>query len=178
GDDVGSGSQVTNQVAAAERVFQKPDRKGGCLASSRGLDQRGTLAYGRVSESTFRRSKMKKSSYKHRVPTALLVILISGTGILPLRLAAAQDYERTLGSSIDRAAVARLPMQNDPSGSLARGRQLLKQGHADQALPLLESALSGFTSSSNARGIAAAQDALGDLYMVQGQYKVALDHYQ
>ncbi|HEX3146186.1 MAG TPA: CHAT domain-containing tetratricopeptide repeat protein [Pyrinomonadaceae bacterium] len=68
--------------------------------------------------------------------------------------------------------------QTDPSTSLSRGRQLLKQGHADQALPLLESALAGFTSSNNARGMAAAQDALGDLYMIQGQYKVALDHYR
>jgi CHAT domain-containing protein len=68
--------------------------------------------------------------------------------------------------------------QSDPSTSLSRGRALLKQGHADQALPLLESALSGFTSINNARGIAAAQDALGDLYMIQGQYKVALEHYQ
>jgi CHAT domain-containing protein len=68
--------------------------------------------------------------------------------------------------------------QNDPSTSLARGRALLKQGHADQALPLIDSALSGFTATNNARGIAAAQDALGDLYMIQGQYRVALDHYQ
>src|SRR5947208_2068999 len=68
--------------------------------------------------------------------------------------------------------------QNDPSTSLSRGRALLKQGHADQALPLLESALTAFTSTNNARGIAAAQDALGDLYMIQGQYKVALDHYK
>src|SRR5580765_7393995 len=68
--------------------------------------------------------------------------------------------------------------QTDPQTSLSRGRALLKQGHADQALPLLESALSGFTSANNARGIAAAQDALGDLYMIQGQYKVALEHYQ
>src|ERR1041385_1572117 len=68
--------------------------------------------------------------------------------------------------------------QADPSTSLSRGRTLLKQGHADQALPMLESALTGFTSSNNARGIAAAQDGLGDLYMIQGQYKVALDHYK
>src|SRR5262249_28719778 len=68
--------------------------------------------------------------------------------------------------------------QNDASTSLSRGRSLLKQGHADQALPLLESALTGFTSTNNTRGTAAAQDALGDLYMVQGQYKVALEHYQ
>lgn len=68
--------------------------------------------------------------------------------------------------------------QTDPSTSLARGRALLKQGHADQALPMLESALNSFTQTNNARGIAAAQDALGDLYMIQGQYKVALDQYK
>jgi CHAT domain-containing protein/tetratricopeptide (TPR) repeat protein len=68
--------------------------------------------------------------------------------------------------------------QTDPSVSLSRGRALLKQGHADQALPLLDSALSAFTQTNNARGIAAAEDALGDLYLIQGQYKVALDHYR
>src|SRR5438445_13167609 len=68
--------------------------------------------------------------------------------------------------------------QTDPSTSLSRGRSLLKQGHADQALPLLQSALSSFTQSKDARGIAAAEYALGDLYLVQGQYKVALDHYK
>src|SRR5262245_2571076 len=68
--------------------------------------------------------------------------------------------------------------QTDPSTSLARGRALLKQGHADQALAPLESALKDFTQTNNTRGIAASEDALGDLYMIQGQYKVALDHYQ
>src|SRR5438045_1826709 len=68
--------------------------------------------------------------------------------------------------------------QTDASTSLSRGRSLLKQGHADQALPLLQSALSSFTQSNDARGIAAAEDALGDLYLIQGQYKVALDHYK
>src|SRR5207253_5568565 len=28
------------------------------------------------------------------------------------------------------------------------------------------------------RGIAATRDALGDLYLIQGQYKIALDHYR
>jgi CHAT domain-containing protein/tetratricopeptide (TPR) repeat protein len=82
----------------------------------------------------------------------------------------------THAAGLDNPSVA--APQTDPSTSISRGRALLKQGHADQALPLLESALAAFTSTNNARGIAAAQDALGDLYMVQGQYKVALDHYQ
>src|SRR2546425_3069406 len=68
--------------------------------------------------------------------------------------------------------------QTDPSAALSRGRTLLRQGHADQAIGYLESALNSFTQANNSRGIAAAQDALGDLYMIQGQYPTALDHYQ
>src|SRR2546421_2453546 len=68
--------------------------------------------------------------------------------------------------------------QTDPSTSLSRGRAPHKKGHADQTLPLLESALNSFTQTNNARGIAAAEDALGDLYMIQGQDKVARDHYR
>src|SRR5229473_3200046 len=68
--------------------------------------------------------------------------------------------------------------QTEASTSLSRGRSLLKQGHADQALGYLENALNLFTQSNSSRGVAAAQDALGDLYLVQGQYKVALDHYR
>jgi CHAT domain-containing protein/tetratricopeptide (TPR) repeat protein len=96
---------------------------------------------------------------------ALIVLLVIGASILS---------PATIANNLDSA----VNPQTDPSTSLSRGRALLKQGHADQALPLLESALTGFTSTNNARGIAAAQDALGDLYMIQGQYKVALDHYR
>ena len=35
-----------------------------------------------------------------------------------------------------------------------------------------------YTQANNHRGIAAASDALGDLYMIQGQYKVALEHFR
>jgi len=96
---------------------------------------------------------------------AIIVLLVIGASILS---------PATIANNLDSA----VNPQTDPSTSLSRGRALLKQGHADQALPLLESALTGFTSTNNARGIAAAQDALGDLYMIQGQYKVALDHYR
>jgi CHAT domain-containing protein/predicted negative regulator of RcsB-dependent stress response len=68
--------------------------------------------------------------------------------------------------------------QTDPNTALSRGRALLKQGHADQALGYLETALSLYTQANNPRGVAAAEDGLGDLYLIQGQYKVALDHYQ
>ena len=81
----------------------------------------------------------------------------------------------TSSAAISRAEVT---PQSDPNTALARGRSLLKQGHADQALGYLETALNLFTQTNNAGGIAAAHDALGDLYMIQGQDKVALDHYR
>jgi CHAT domain-containing protein len=76
------------------------------------------------------------------------------------------------------SAVPIEPQQNDPAAALSRGRTLLRQGHADQALGYLETALNLYTQTNNPRGIAATEDGFGDLYMIQGQYKVALDHYQ
>ena len=71
------------------------------------------------------------------------------------------------------------PQQPDQARqSLTQGRQLLKRGHADQALIQLQKALQLFTSSNNAGGIAATHNELGDLYLRQGQYSVALDHFQ
>jgi CHAT domain-containing protein/tetratricopeptide (TPR) repeat protein len=101
--------------------------------------------------------------YKYFAAAALIAVLFS-----------------VLCFSTSRAVEASLTFapQTDAATSLSRGRSLLKQGHADQALPLLQSALSSFTQANDARGMAAAEDALGDLYLVQGQYKVALEHYQ
>ncbi|MFN2482558.1 MAG: tetratricopeptide repeat protein, partial [Pyrinomonadaceae bacterium] len=62
--------------------------------------------------------------------------------------------------------------------ALRQGRRLLKRGRADQALPLLETALRLYTEANASRGAAAAHDTLGDLYARQGQYARALDHYK
>ena len=97
----------------------------------------------------------------------LLVVVCFLAVISSLRLSSAANISRFA-----------LDSQTDPNTALSRGRSLLKQGHADQALGYLEAALNQFTQTNNARGIAAAQDALGDLYMIQGQDKVALDHYR
>ncbi|PYS62270.1 MAG: hypothetical protein DMF74_13805 [Acidobacteria bacterium] len=97
----------------------------------------------------------------------LLVVLCSVVAISSLRFSSSANFSRSA-----------LDPQTDPNTALSRGRSLLKQGHADQALRYLEAALNQFTQTNNARGIAAAQDALGDLYMIQGQDKVALDHYR
>src|SRR5947207_12523083 len=98
----------------------------------------------------------------------LLLIVVCSLAVVP-------SLSRSSAANISRFA---LDSQSDPNTALSRGRSLLKQGHADQALGYLEAALNQFTQTNNARGIAAAQDALGDLYMIQGQDKVALDHYR
>lgn len=68
--------------------------------------------------------------------------------------------------------------QTDPGAALKEGRRLLKRGKADQALGQLQTALKLYTDAKNNHGIAAASNELGDLYLRQGQYKVALDHYK
>ena len=69
--------------------------------------------------------------------------------------------------------------QPDQAGNaLQEGRRLLKRGKADQALGRLQTALSLYTATNNRKGIAAAHNELGDLYLRQGQNKTALDHYQ
>ncbi|HEY6803278.1 MAG TPA: CHAT domain-containing protein [Pyrinomonadaceae bacterium] len=70
------------------------------------------------------------------------------------------------------------PQSDQGHQALSQGRQLLKRGHADQALVQLQKALQIFTSTNNASGLAATHNELGDLYLRQGQYSVALDHYQ
>jgi len=62
--------------------------------------------------------------------------------------------------------------------ALQQGRQLLKRGHADQALGYLETALQLYAAAQNTRGIGSAHNELGDLYLRQGQDRVALDHYK
>ena len=67
---------------------------------------------------------------------------------------------------------------NQADTALQQGRRLLRRGQADQALGYLETALTLYATAKNNRGAAAAHNELGDLYLRQGQYKVALDHYQ
>jgi CHAT domain-containing protein len=61
---------------------------------------------------------------------------------------------------------------------LHEGRRLLKRGKSDLALGQLQTALNLYTAANNRKGVAAAHNELGDLYLRQGQSKIALDHYQ
>ena len=64
------------------------------------------------------------------------------------------------------------------SAALHEGRKLLKRGRADLALVQLRNALNLYTAAKNSSGVAATHNELGDLYLRQGQYQVALDNYQ
>ncbi|HEY1403857.1 MAG TPA: CHAT domain-containing protein [Pyrinomonadaceae bacterium] len=85
-----------------------------------------------------------------------------------------------VASPATRAATLTTQGQQPGAGTdaLRQGRRLLKQGRADQALPLLESALRSFNAAGAVRGQAATHDALGDLYSRQGQQRTALTNYQ
>src|SRR4051812_12552641 len=83
------------------------------------------------------------------------------------------------GSLTAKPAVVVSPQQTDSaSAALREGRRLLKRGRSDQALIQLQNALNLYTTAKKQSGIAACHNELGDLYLRQGQYAVALDHYQ
>ncbi|HSS22287.1 MAG TPA: CHAT domain-containing tetratricopeptide repeat protein [Pyrinomonadaceae bacterium] len=73
---------------------------------------------------------------------------------------------------------ATVPQGDQAGTALQEGRRLLKRGRADQALGRLQTALKLYSTTNNKKGIAAAHNELGDLYLRQGQNKTALDHYQ
>ncbi|HJU53427.1 MAG TPA: CHAT domain-containing protein, partial [Pyrinomonadaceae bacterium] len=81
-------------------------------------------------------------------------------------------------SPANGAATVPAAPQGGPGQALKQGRALLKRGKADQALAQLQTALNGFKQAGNNKGVAASNDALGDLYMRQGQYAVAVKYYQ
>src|SRR3712207_3941715 len=105
--------------------------------------------------------------YVSRISVAALAALVTVSPLAP-------------PANVARASTAaRQPGQNlQASDALRRGRDLLKRGKSDQALPLLEAALRLYTQGNSLRGLAATHDALGDLYARQGQFARAVPHYR
>ncbi len=77
-----------------------------------------------------------------------------------------------------RSSALPIPQTDQAAVALQEGRRLLKRGKADQALGPLQTALKLYTAAKNNHGMAATNNELGDLYLRQGQYNVALDHYK
>jgi CHAT domain-containing protein len=99
-----------------------------------------------------------------------LITLVLGISLLPVLhpTAFSRDHSQPLPVQ-----------QTDQAGAALReGRRLLKRGKADQALGQLQKALNLYTAAKNRKGIGAAHNELGDLYVRQGQVKIALGHYQ
>ncbi|MCM3872895.1 MAG: CHAT domain-containing protein [Pyrinomonadaceae bacterium] len=106
-----------------------------------------------------------------------------------MRIEVARCVTRFLGVSLllglctfpvtAETGVAPVVQQPDQAATaLRQGRRLLKRGKSDQALVQFRTALNLYTAAKNNRGIAAANNELGDLYLRQGQYNVALDNYK
>ncbi|CAN5625256.1 CHAT domain-containing protein [soil metagenome] len=81
-----------------------------------------------------------------------------------------------LGPDVSGTPVAQ--QADQAATALQQGRRLLKRGKSDLALGQLQTALNLYGAAKNNRGIAAAYNELGELYLRQGQYNVALDHYK
>jgi CHAT domain-containing protein len=77
-----------------------------------------------------------------------------------------------------RSSASPVQQSDQAAAALQEGRRLLKRGKADQALGQLQTALKLYTAATNNHGIAATNNELGDLYLRQGQYNVALSHYK
>lgn len=81
-----------------------------------------------------------------------------------------QRFNSVFAAPIETSAEAR--------ATLAQGKAFLQQNRADQALALIENALSLFDRAGDKSGAGAAHDAIGDIYLRYGQHATALEHYQ
>jgi CHAT domain-containing protein len=101
------------------------------------------------------------------IGVAFCVALVAALLLAPVAVPVRANTSAPLVQQTDQASAA-----------LHEGRRLLKRGRADQALVQLRNALNLYTAAKSNSGVAAAHNELGDLYLRQGQYAVALDHYQ
>lgn len=110
-----------------------------------------------------------------KYPTASFITVLLGANLL---LCAFPFVRLTVGAPVDGNPIAG-PQQPDQAGTaLKQGRRLLKRGQTALALGQFQTALNLYTTAKNNRGIGAAHNELGDLYLRQGQHKVALEHYE
>lgn len=107
--------------------------------------------------------------------TKLFIWFLSAAVLIAGLQGPASLVAQTLGNPA--SVNAGLP-QTDGKAALAQGKALLHRGNAEKALVALEQALKLFTQANDPKGIAQSHDLLGDLYGRQGQYAVALSHYQ
>lgn len=114
--------------------------------------------------------KLKSKSLVYAVFFALLSMMIPGRAVATLAAGPEGPATNLIEGPVAQTGQA--------AQALKQGRALLKRGKADLALAQLQTALNLFKQGGNPKGVAAANDALGDLYVRQGQYTVAVKFYQ
>lgn len=82
-----------------------------------------------------------------------------------------------LGAVGASASILQNPKAEGAGAERDRGRELLRLGHAGEALVHLENALKAFRASGDRAGEASTRDLLGELYEQQGRYDLAQEHY-
>src|SRR5258705_7878606 len=90
--------------------------------------------------------------------------LLLSVGLLGTSLKA-ETWANTLPPSTEPA-----PQGDQAGAALQQGRRLLKRGHAAEALIQLPTSLTLYTAAKDMSGVAATHNALGDLYLTEGQY--------
>lgn len=111
-------------------------------------------------------------------PLVFLLAVALVSSALPLSLTGARAEDKSPAENSSPVSINPQGDRAQGAQALKQGRALLKRGKSDQALERLQTALKLFKQSNSPKGEAAANDALGDLYMRQGQYTVALNYYQ
>ncbi|MDT5124271.1 MAG: hypothetical protein QOC96_3753 [Acidobacteriota bacterium] len=112
--------------------------------------------------------KLKSKSLMYVLSLALISTIIPGNSFI-----SARSVDSTPSINAEPAQ-----QSSQASAALKQGRLLLKRGQSDQALVSLQNALNLFKAANDSKGVAAANDALGDLYVRQGQYSVAINYYR
>ena len=110
----------------------------------------------------------KSKLFVYLLSLSLIATIVPGNSFI-----SARSLDSTPGINAEPAQ-----QSGQASQALKQGRLLLKRGQSDQALVSLQNALNLFKAANDSKGVAAANDALGDLYVRQGQYSVAINYYR
>ncbi len=106
-------------------------------------------------------------SRRRRSPLSMLLAVVLSFVAVGASLPQTQAQPAVAAGALTQAEIA-----------LKQGQEHLRRNRAAQAMPLFESALKQFDAAGNQVGAASAHDALGDVYLRQGQYELALPHFQ
>ena len=104
--------------------------------------------------------------------------VMKGFSVVVLGATLLLGFAFSVPREVTAVAAADLSQTDQAGAALQEGRRLLKRGKSDEALSQLQKALNLYTAAKNNHGTAATENELGDLYLRQGEYNAALEHYK